>query len=520
MRTNLKEKIPAKRTHGGGVADRQSAIDELVRTVSTCLLFEDAFYEKGSAIAKRMEELCAKVDPEDIARLAILAREDLKLRHVPLFLLVQMVKRTDEFDNSALVGRVIARVVQRPDEMGELLSLYWGNERHPISAQLKKGLARAFGKFSEYQLSKWNRDAKISLKDVMFLVHPKPSDHKQDLLFKRLLNDELEAADTWERALSAGKDKKATWERLLRNGDLGYMALLMNLRNMLQVDVDRNLIRKALLDGAPRSRALPFRFISAAKAAPDLEGVLGEAMEASLSNLSRLDGRTLYLVDVSGSMQQTISGRGMLDRIDAASSLAMLLREVSEDVTIYATAGSDHAQVHATAKVPPRHTFALRDAIHEKLHSLGGGGIFAYQALKFIESNESTKFDRVVILTDEQDCDHNPSQTLAHSPRLAPKQYIINVAPYEAGLKIDSDWVRISGWSERIVDWIQMYESGVTKSLDFDLNSLLVETKPRTQHTAQRATKAKPTKRVVKYATKKATQKATKKTVKRKTAKR
>src|SRR5438309_2163222 len=128
----------------------------------------------------------------------------------------------------------------------------------PLSAQVKKGLARAFKKFSTFQLTRYNRDGAVKLRDVMFLTHPNPS--KTDTwhntshgdvtdFYKKLANKEaLPTVDTWETELSAGKDKKATFTRLIHEGKLGGLALLRNLRNMQQAGVEEQLIKDAIVN--------------------------------------------------------------------------------------------------------------------------------------------------------------------------------------------------------------------------------------------------------------------------------
>ena len=442
-------------THEGGRADaHQSSLIELERTVSTCLLWEDTFYEKGNDVATRIADLCTKVKPEEIAHLAVTARNEWKLRHIPLFLCVQLLK----LKAGVIAGKTIELVVKRPDEMSELITLYRKDKRIPLAAQLKKGLARVYPTFNAHQLGKWNKDATIKLRDVMFMVHPKPKDAEQAAVWKQLVDGTLASPDTWEVALSAGQDKKATWERLLTEQKLGDMALLMNLRNMQQAGVNRQLIIHRLKTWSPQSVVLPFRFVSAAKAAPDFEDALSTAIASALSQVPRLQGRTLFVIDVSGSMQARMSEKSDTDRIDAACSLAMMIREICDDVAIYATGGNDRHCIHATTKIPPRHGFALRDAIQMAKGKLGGGGIFCYQALQYIQQQEREPFDRVLILTDEVDCDTNPAKRLANAPLLGKQNYLFNVGSYRPGLELGGTWKRINGWSERVIDWIQIHE--------------------------------------------------------------
>ena len=73
----------------------------------------------------------------------------------------------------------------------EFVAIYWKEKRQPLSAQVKKGLARAFGKFSEYQLARNNQKKEVSLRDVLFLCHAKPKNEEQEIIWKKLINNEL-----------------------------------------------------------------------------------------------------------------------------------------------------------------------------------------------------------------------------------------------------------------------------------------------------------------------------------------
>jgi hypothetical protein len=238
--------------------------------------------------------------------MAIEAREDMKLRHAPL-LIVREMARHDE--HKALVADTLERVIQRPHELTEFLAIYWAGAPGPmqqrkkaaVSAQAKKGLARAFAKFDPYQLAKYDRDGAVRLRDVLFLVHAKPKDKEQEKVWKQLVDGTLESPDTWEVSLSAGADKKATFERLIAEQKLGALALLRNLRGMLHAGVTKKTIAKAL-DDMRTDRVLPFRFIAAARHAPELEPELEHAMFRAIEGHARLPGKTRLLVDVSGSM--------------------------------------------------------------------------------------------------------------------------------------------------------------------------------------------------------------------------
>src|SRR5215469_3159939 len=181
-KVNVWRKMFPVRTHEGAVAQRIDAKRELRRTVMTCLLWEDTFYEKGNDIAKRVAELVAHNKAEDVAALAREARDKMQLRHVPLFLVRELARRKGA---GPLVAETLEHVIQRADELGEFVALYWKEKKQPLSAGVKRGLARAFTKFDAYQLAKYDRESAVKLRDVLFLCHAKPKDAEQGALWKK-----------------------------------------------------------------------------------------------------------------------------------------------------------------------------------------------------------------------------------------------------------------------------------------------------------------------------------------------
>jgi 60 kDa SS-A/Ro ribonucleoprotein len=425
------------RTHEGAVAQRVDAKTELRRTVMTCLLWEDTFYEKSNDIAKRIAELVAESKPEVVAALAREARDKMQLRHAPLFLTRELARRKNA---GPLVADTLEKVIQRADELGEFVALYWKEKKQPLSAGVKRGLARAFTKFDAYQLAKYDRDAAVKLRDVLFLCHAKPKDAEQEAVWKKLVENTLESPDTWEVALSAGKDKRENFERLLREGKLGGLAVLRNLRLMLASGVDLKLVRERLDKGV--ARALPFRFVTAARHASKLEDAIESAMLKGIAGLEKLPGSMGLVVDVSGSMDGGLSAKGETTRMDAAAGLAILLREKAGELCI---ATFSESCVEITA----RRGFALRDAI---LASQAHSGTYLKRALTELREKPDWRgLDRLIVITDEQSHD-------GILPAWTPRAYVVNVAPYKHGVSYGNGWTHVDGWSERIVDYIAAVE--------------------------------------------------------------
>ena len=282
--------------HEGAQAWRMTPEWELYSTVVTTMGVEDKFYERGEDRVRRIAELVRKVQPEFVAQLAIYAREAMHLRSVPMLLLVELAQC---HHGDSLVSRAVSRTVQRADEITELLMCYqwrtkangqssmvngqWSmaNGLKGLSCQLRKGLAEAFNHFDEYQFAKYNRtERKVTLRDALQLVHPKPKDDAQEKIFKKILNDELETPYTWETELSrtgqqhfASKAEKKeavrkVWQELVASRRMGYMATMRNLRNLLMASVDDASVEQVCnylsnADAVARSKQLPFRYLSA-----------------------------------------------------------------------------------------------------------------------------------------------------------------------------------------------------------------------------------------------------------------
>jgi 60 kDa SS-A/Ro ribonucleoprotein len=434
---NVWKRIFPAKTHERAMAQRIDPRRELRRTVLTCLLWEDTFYEKGNSIAKRIAELVALNKVEDVAPLAREARDKMQLRHVPLLLVRELARRKGA---GRLVADTLAHVIQRADELGEFVALYWKAHKEPLSAGVKRGLAAAFTKFDAHQLAKYNRESVVKLRDVLFLCHAKPKDAEQAALWKKLVENTLESPDTWEVALSAGKDKRETWERLLRENKLGGMAVLRNLRLMLAAGVAPKMIAERLEKGI--ARALPFRFVTAARHAPKLEQAIEKAMLKGIAGLETLSGVTGLVVDVSGSMNYKLAKKGETTRMDAAAGLAILLREKAEEFNVATFSDSCVA-------LAPRRGFALRDAI---VGSQAHSGTYLKRALTALQAwTDWRDVDRLIVITDEQSHD-------GILPAWTKQAYVINVAPYKSGISYGNGWTHIDAWSERVLDYIAAIE--------------------------------------------------------------
>lgn len=431
MRVNTARNIPQIKTHEGAVAKNIGAEDQLRRSVLSCLLWEKEFYEDGKDIATRITQLANQVPVQVVTELAKEARHVHGLRHVPLLLLLSLIGRPG---SNASVA--IDQTIRRADEMTELLALYWKDGRKPLAKQLKRGLANAFGRFNEYALAKYDREGPVRMRDVLFMTHPKPKDADQEALFKRVANQEMAIPDTWEVNLSGGGNKKETFTRLIEEGKLGYLALLRNLRNMTEAGVDMDLIKSAILARKGAELVFPFRYVAAARVVPMLEPVLDQALCEAVANAPKLSGTTAVLVDVSGSMDERLSAKSDLKRIDAAAALASVLHGSLRVFTFSQN----------IVEVPPRTGMAGVDTI---IGSQPHGGTYLGAAIDAL--NRQVKHDRLIVITDEQSHDRVTDP-------IAEKAYMINVASAKNGVGYGK-WTHIDGFSEAVIRFISETEA-------------------------------------------------------------
>ena len=437
----------------GALAAKQSNIALLRRLTLANLLWEDAAYSDGKRIAEEIKRLIPLCSAEDVYTVALAARTLQKLRHTPLFLASEMCKYPE---HRLFVADLLPKIITRADMLTDFLAIYWKDGKKPIANQAKKGLAEAFHNFNAYKLAKYDRNAAIKLRDVMFLVHPKPWDEKEAELFKMVASRTLPIPETWETMLSAGKDKKETWTKLIMENKIGGLAFLRNLRNMKEADVDKKVIKYGF-ENLKASMLLPMNFLQAARMNPEFERDIEDAMITSWSNLPKVPGRTLFILDASGSMSARLSIRSELTRFDAAKAMAMLAANQCEDFELVVTAGSDYTRTHKSEVIKyPSKGFNLLKQIDEANYEVGNGGIFTRQCLEWAREQFTGEFDRIIIFSDSQDCDY-PDKRI---PKPFGKyNYICDISSELHGVNYRGIWdAEISGFSEHFLTFIAAYE--------------------------------------------------------------
>ena len=438
----------------GALAAKQSNTALLRRAVLANLLWEDVAYMDGKRVAEEIKRLIPLCPAIDVYNIALEARTMQKLRHTPLFIAVEMCKYPE---HKMFVQDLLPQIITRADMLTDFLAIYWKDGKKPIANQAKKGLAKAFHNFNEYKFAKYDRDAAIKLRDVMFLCRPKPNNQYETELFKKVADRTLATPETWEVLLSTGKDKKESWTKLITEGKIGGLAMLRNIANMRRANVDKKVINEGL-ERLKSSMLRPLDFLKAERMNPEFSRQIEDSMIKSYANLPKLTGRTLFIVDVSGSMNNGMSAKSDFTRYDAACAMAMLAANQCEDYEIVCTAGNDYSRVGAHEHITyPQKGFGIFNQIRSTGIRIGYGGIFTRQCLEWCrEQFKDREFDRIIVFSDSQDCDH-PNKRIPKP--FGTYNYICDVSAHTKGVNYKGVWTaEISGFSEHFITFIAAME--------------------------------------------------------------
>jgi TROVE domain len=391
-------RVPKGRTHEGAPGYARTAKGELFLLAVSNLAGEHTFYESAASRDNRYAELVHQVaaqDPQWTAAFLGWLRSEANMRSASV---VGALEAAKAMVAAKITGsrQLVASVLQRADEPGEAVAYWMSRYGRAVPKPVKRGVADAVARlYTEYGLLKYDTAANgFRFADVIDLVHPVPAAPWQGDLFKVALerrhhrenlsigalpmltaNAGLRAAAaedasvlldaqrlktagmTWEDVLSlAGSklDKGKLWTALIPS--MGYMATLRNLRNFDEAGVSDKVAagvaaRLCNADNVARSRQFPFRFLAAYEQAPSLRWghALDQALQASLDNLPALPGRTLILVDTSGSMTSGgFSARSKMSPAKAAAVFGVALAAKGERVDLHGFA--DGVFGHAVSK--------------------------------------------------------------------------------------------------------------------------------------------------------------------------
>ena len=387
---------PTATTFEGARAWVRNARTDLFLRSTSSFAGQSSFYEDGTVRDQRLVELVRGLAVDDwdwTAKFLTWLRAEGNMRTAPILLAAEAVDarlKAKDFGTSGSEisnRQLISNVLLRADEPGELLAYWLQTHGRAIPQPIKRGIADAVARlYTERGFLRYDSSASgVRFGDVIELTHPKvaydkanyqghlyrwaisarhnrteePPEQLRAITARRRLNALSPAAKReliekatfempvplqraiagqWEWLKSwAGSDvdNRLIWELLVP--EMGYMALLRNLRNLDQAGVSNETIDyvvKKLSDPeeVAKSRQLPFRFYSAYLNAPsdNWKLALSRGLQASLNNVPKLNGRTLILVDTSGSMRSTISQQSSVQCVQQAMVFGVALAHANQ----------------------------------------------------------------------------------------------------------------------------------------------------------------------------------------------
>ena len=447
----------------GHAAYKMRDKEKLITQVLTSFFDERKFYGDNSAEMQETIKSVIKTDPQFVANLAVFARREFNMRSVAHILTAYLAH---EVEGKPFTRKTVKAVTLRGDDVTEIMAAYLNLFGKPIPNALKKGISDAMQRFDEYTLAKYKGNGKaVKMRDLLCLCRPTPKSKEQSEMWKRLLNDELETPVTWETQLSANGNNKETWEELIDSGKVGYMALLRNLRNILNANPSN--VNKVLdlienPEAVKRSKQLPFRYLSAYKELENIGGsrvfdVLENAVEASIENVPKLAGTTVIAVDVSGSMSDLVSAKSKVRCYEIAMLLGLIANKICEN-SIFYTFNSD------IKKYPVSHRSGILETALKS--NCGGGTNMSLPFNKMIA--DRVKADRIIVLSDNE-CNsgvywRKSVQTIADEYRKSSGcdiwVHAIDLQGYGTQQFYGKKTNIIAGWSEKVFDFIKLAEQG------------------------------------------------------------
>jgi len=450
----------------GGLAYAQSAELELVSILLTSFA-NDQFYKSSNDTFKRLISLIIDCDKEFVAKAAVYARTEFGMRSISHVVASELAIHAS---GKSWAKSFYESIIHRPDDMMEILS-YHVSKSGKIPNAMKKGFAKAFDKFSKYQLAKYRGESKgFKLIDVVNIVHPEPVEKNAETI-AALVKGELKSFDTWESELTkAGQIatseeekqdlKKDVWVNLIKEKKIGYFALLRNLRNIIEQAPE--VINEAVLlltneSLIKKSLVLPFRFITAFEEINKLNDgkivrtvlmALNKAVDISVSNVPKFDGETLVVLDESGSME------GKPAQIGSLFS-AVLVKSNNADLITF----SDNARYRNVN--PMDSTITIAGSI-----KFSSGGTNFHSIFK----TANKKYDRIIILSDMQgwighDCPTKAYNEYKNSTGAKPFIYSFDLNHYGSMQFPEQGVFCMAGFSEKVFD--------IMKLLEIDKNALI-----------------------------------------------
>lgn len=389
-------------------------------------------------------EVIMSENPRDVLAIAHWLRREGNCRQTPLILLACAAAMPN---SRQYVREYAPRIIQRADELVGAFAAYRYLFGKPIPRALLNGIKDSWKNFDEYQLIKYNQPGQNpSMKDVLLQMPDRSAGNPVSRgVAEYLLNDTLvdksgvdhsdtapliaanlrflkrakevgeftpeiqqlaeDARATWEVVISLFGSNKQTWSSVLPR--MGYMAVLRNMRNLIQHGVDAKTVAGLIADrnAVLKSKQFPFRFLAASneiakagfsvKDTKILQDALAQALEFSVENVGTIPGDTIVIVDVSGSMDGAcISSKSEMTMKQVAACMAAIFIKSCENAYPYAFASD-------AKLLDIRKTDGVVSIMDKIMSAQVGSSTYAYKPV-YDAIRRGIKADRIVLFSDMQ----------------------------------------------------------------------------------------------------------------------
>lgn len=304
-------------SYEGGTVYEKNCIEDLTNFMLSSYL-ENQFYETADEQINRFIDLLDKVSKqvslEWIAKLSFFARKELGMKSVSHLTAAWLNSKA--FENKRTYYRNIMKI---PSDIAEVFAAIdmLGDKR---SHALVRGAGDYLSSLKDYQLGKYKLKGKeYNMYDLINITHA------HSATIDKYKAGTLETPDTWETAISGSKsdeEKSQNWQRLVEENKLGYLALIRNLRNIVNSSPDADWIEKYLVPqienevAIKKSLVFPYQIYCSWKNYGirnfSIDAALDRAFRIACGNMPKMDGRTVIVLDVSGSMENKLSSNSQL----------------------------------------------------------------------------------------------------------------------------------------------------------------------------------------------------------------
>lgn len=308
---NEKVKPEHSMSYEGGKNYKKDVLEDWMNFLFSSKM-DDGFYENAATQQTRFIELTNlvidKYGAEFAGKCAMFARNALGQRSAAQ--LVAAMLNGQSFERKRDFYKAFCH---RADDMSEIFAavdMLGGKRSHAMI----RGFADYMSGLSEYNLMKYQMKGKrYNMYDLINIIHPKSN------VVDDYMNCKLEAADTWEVNISTGKD---SWKNMVEGNRLGYLALIRNLNNILSEDVDDEWIKRNLVDqlinevSIKKSLVFPYQIYTAYRNLKvqnfAVITALDTAFRIACGNMPKLEGNSVIMLDVSGSMEDRYGNKSNL----------------------------------------------------------------------------------------------------------------------------------------------------------------------------------------------------------------